>query len=93
MKQNSEQNRIERVCATNRTCQSTYIRFTKFASYSLYRCRVAVVKKISLDGETKGGEMKCRIVESLRSRIPPLSYASYHIRVDRRLAPAKRVEK
>lgn len=55
--------------------------------------RVAVVKKISLDGETKGGEMKCRIVESLRSRIPPLSYASYHIRVDRRLAPAKRVEK
>lgn len=56
-------------------------------------CRVAVVKKISLDGETKGREMKCRIVESLRSRIPPLSYASYHIRVDRRLAPAKRVEK
>lgn len=55
--------------------------------------RVVVVKKISLDGETKREEMKCRIVESLRSRIPPLSYASYHIRVDRRLAPAKRVEK
>lgn len=65
MKQNSEQNRIERICATNRTCQSTCIRLTKFASYSLYHCRVAVVKKISLDGETKGREMKCRIVESL----------------------------